>query len=87
MSCSTSSQRPLTRENIESLGFVYIGGDSSYYLFRLQQYDLRYDTISQKVTVIYGYPHNPLSYIYVSIVQSLAELRKYLQINGVLENN
>jgi hypothetical protein len=50
------------------------------------------DTLTNKVTVIYGTFNNPLNYIFVSIILNFQELKKYLVRNNVIsatfsENN
>jgi hypothetical protein len=84
MTCPTTTSIALSRENIETLGFSLINSTPTTQLYRYQQYDMLIDTITNKVTVIYGTFNNPLNYVFVSIVLNFAELKKYLIRNNII---
>ena len=84
MTCPTTTSIALSRANIETLGFSLINSTPTTQLYRYQQYDMLIDTITNKVTVIYGTFNNPLNYVFVSIVLNFAELKKYLIRNNII---
>jgi len=92
MSCTTSTSIALSTANLATIGFTLISTTPTTQLYRFQQYDMLIDTLTNKVTVIYGTFNNPLSYIFVSIILNFQELKKYLVRNNVIsatfsENN
>jgi hypothetical protein len=84
MTCPTTTSIALSRANIETLGFSLINSTPTTQLYRYQQYDMLIDTLTNKVTVIYGTFNNPLNYVFVSIVLNFAELKKYLIRNNII---
>jgi len=84
MTCPTTTSIALSRANIETLGFSLINSTPTTQLYRYQQYDMLIDTLTNKVTVIYGTFNNPLNYVFVSIILNFAELKKYLIRNNII---
>lgn len=92
MSCQTTTSIALSTANLATIGFTLIATTPTTQLYRYQQYDMLIDTLTNKVTVIYGTFSNPLNYIFVSIILNFQELKKYLVRNNVIsatfsENN
>jgi hypothetical protein len=85
MSCTpTSTISTLTKAQIESLGFTLLKDTGDRQVYKYQQFTLIYTISSRKIEVYYGHLDRPMDYSFVSIVDSLSELRKYLQKNNVI---
>lgn len=85
MPCQTTSNPvDITRAQIEALGFTFLSQASDVQVYKYQQYTLLYNVLTRKVEVYYGHLDRPMDYAFVSIINSVAELRMFLVRNGVL---
>ena len=85
MPCQPNSSSPQTmRTQIELLGFQLVSDTGEIQIYKYQQYTLSLNILTMKVEVYYGNGTRPFSYVFVSIISSFAELKKYLLINGVI---
>ncbi len=75
----------ITDADFQSIGFELVKVETlTIRFYRMLQYTLTYDTVTNKVCVVYGSVSQTYDTVYVSIVTNFGDLTANLIKNGVI---